>query len=290
MVDLVCRKGRIMSVNEGKKILLDAFWSSKGWKDGAVTQENFEIAKSQGYMFDYPKPSSHSASLEKLKQVVSAVDARDVANAFLYSLSTRALEYRSALGSYYYALAIPPHSLDVGNGLTGESHCYLCGWYAREENPNEYERVLGLNVFNFERYKWGGVRHTYLDYVLFDLEQFLKLPKVIPTDKDKEILTNVLKCVGELEPYNKAGKLRDLIVSRKILKCNKAEVGVILNILGICGILTNRDYPSYDKCFVDEYERDPVEMKNDFGYPVNRWRACDGVDYSRLEEIFNLKI
>ncbi len=33
-----------------------------------------------------------------------------VADAFLNSLSTRKLEYRAALGSYWYAVAIPKHS------------------------------------------------------------------------------------------------------------------------------------------------------------------------------------
>ena len=125
---------------------------------------------------------------------------------------------------------------------------------------------------------------------MFDLDQFLKLPKVVPTDIDKEILINMLKCVEKLEPHNKAGKLRDTIVSQKIFKCNKDEVGIILNILGICGILVNKDYPSYEDCFVDKHLREPVEMKNDFAYPVNRWSAADKIHYSKFERVFKYNI
>lgn len=227
--------------------------------------------------------------------MLSKINPEDVVNAFLYSLSTRKLEYRSALGSFYYAKAIPNHKLNENISIPNSRasvhmHCYVCDWYAWESKPSQYDINHGLNVFNFERYKWGGVRHTCLNYALFDLEQFIKLPKVIPTDHDKEILNKIIKCVEQLEPHNKAGKLRDLIVSQKILKGNKNEVAVILNILGICGILVNKDYPSYEDCFVDKYHRSPIEMTNDFAYPVNRWSASDKIDYSKFEKIFQYRI
>ena len=283
-------------MDKGLSILLKTYWSSNGWKNGQISNDDFETAKKQGFMFDYPVYITHDEAINKLRQVLSKINPEDVANAFLYSLSTRKLEYRSALGSFYYAKAIPNHKLNDNISIvvpsshpTAQTHCYFCGWRAWKTPPNEYDKRLGLNVFNFERYKWGGVRHTYLDYALFDLEQFLLLPKVTPTDNDKEILIRLLKCVDKLESHNKAGKLRDLIISQKIFKSNKDEVGIILNILGICGILTNRDYPSYDVRFVDEHNREPVEMKNDFEYPVNRWSASDKVNYSKFEKVFGYK-
>lgn len=238
-------------------------------------------------MFDYPEYITHDEALKKLGILLEEINPDDVANAFLYSLSTRKLEYRSALGSYYYAKAIPKHELKEG---AGSAHCYLCGWYAWHENPNEYELKRGLNVLNFERYKFGGVRHTWLDYALFDLEQFIKLPKVTPNDNDREILKRILQCTGELETEDKAAKLRDLIRSEKILKSNKSEIDVILNILGICGILASKECPSYEDKFVDEYDRAPLEHRNDFSYPVNRWTANDGINYEKFEEIFNYGI
>ena len=279
-------------MDKGLSILLKAYWSSNGWKDGQISYEDFEIAKKQGFMFDYPAYITHDEAINKLRQVVSKITPEDVANAFLYSLSTRRLGYRSALGSYYYAKAIPDHKLNenISRNPTAKAHCYLCGWRAWNIEPSQSEINLGLNVFNFERYKWGGVRHTCLDYALFDLEQFLKLPKVTPTDNEKEILSKMIRCVDKLAPHSKAGNLMQLIISQKILKSNKNEVRSILDILGICGILTNRDYPSYEDRFVDEYNRGPAEMKNDFNYPVNRWSASDKVDYSRFEKIFGYKI
>ncbi|MBE6534863.1 MAG: hypothetical protein E7678_07885 [Ruminococcaceae bacterium] len=284
-------------MDKGLSILLKTYWSSNGWKDGTISNEDFEIAKNQGFMFDYPDYTSHDETINKLRQVLSKINQDDVVNAFLYSLSTRKLEYRSALGSFYYAKAIPDHKLNENISIfvplshpTAQTHCYFCGWRAWKTAPTENDQKWGLNVFNFERYKWGGVGHTSLDYTLFDLEQFLLLPKVTPTDNDKEILNRMLKCVDKLDSHNKAGKLRDLIISQKILKSNKDEVGIIIDILGICGILTNRDYPSYEDRFIDEHNREPIEMRNDFKYPVNRWSASDKVDYSKFEKVFGYKI
>ena len=90
-------------MNNGLKILLKAYWSSEGWENGSVSVDDFLIAKKEGYMFDYPKYISHDEAVKKLIDLVKKVDKNDVSNAFLYSLSTRKLEYRSILGSYYYA-------------------------------------------------------------------------------------------------------------------------------------------------------------------------------------------
>ena len=107
-----------------------------------------------------------------------------------------------------------------------------------------------------------------------------------PTDEDKRIFAGILSCVDSLNSSDKAGKLRDAIRKAKIFKSNKDEISVLLGELGICGILASDDSPSYDRYFANEYERDPVEHKNDFAYPVNRWHASDGINVEKLIEVF----
>ena len=145
------------------------------------------------------------------------------------------------------------------------------------------------NVFNFERYKWGGVRHTSPEYALFDLEQFLLLPKVTPADEDWAILKEILHTAKELDPCKKAGALRQLITKKKLLTTNKAEVEVILDILGICGILSSPDAPCYCDRFANVWERSPRELTNDFSYPVNRWYASDGINENRFLKVFGFR-
>ena len=267
-------------MQDGKKLLFNSFWSSSGWSDNDISDEVFQICKAQGYMFDPPEVITHEEYMNRLAKVVRSIDPYDVAGAFLYSLSTRLLEYRSALGSYWYAVAVPGHQWPDDKTY----HCPVCGW--RRWSDRDQNRHRGFNVLNFERYKWGGVRHTNGQYALFDLEQFMLLPKVTPTDEDIKLLEDILGCVAEMDPDKKVGELQKIITSKKMIKSNKSELQTLLDILGICGILSSPDNPCYADSFVDTYGRDPVEYKNDFAYPTNRWRASDGINTDRLHIVF----
>ncbi len=259
-------------MDKGLKILYQMYWNSGGWTKTEPTAEDFDLAKREGYLFDPAPALTHDQTLQALRDAVSKITPEDVANAFLFSLSTRELKYRSALGSYWYALSLPDHS------HTEKSPCYFCDWLPTED----------YNVLNFERFKWGGVRHTKPEYALFDLEQFLLLPKVTPTDTDRAILKSILRSIQELAPSKKAGAYRELITRKKLLKSNKSEVEAILNILGICGILSSNDAPCYFDKFVDVYHRSPIENTNDYAYPVNRWHVSDGVNEERFQQVFGV--
>lgn len=267
-------------MQDGKKLLLNSFWSSSGWSYNDILDEVFQTCKAQGYMFYPPEVITHDEYMKRLAKAVRSIDPNDVAGAFLYSLSTRSLEYRSALGSYWYAVAVPGHQWPEDKTY----HCPVCGWYRWSDK--DQNRHKGFNVLNFERYKWGGVRHTQGHYALFDLEQFLLLPKVTPTDEDIKIFADILGCVAEMNPDKKVGELQRIITSKKIIKSNKSELQILLDILGICGILSSPDNPCYADGFVDTYGRDPVESKNDYAYPTNRWRASDGINMDRMHIVF----
>ena len=274
----------------GLKTLLALYKGTNGGEIN-ISEEEFTVAKRQGYLFDYPQFESHSESLDRRQDLLLQIDPKDIANAFLSSLSTRKLEYRSALGSYYYLRAIPEHDFMKSHNeilATADVHCYLCGWSAWKTIPSRQDIKSGYNFYNWLRYKYGGspIGSIGINYALFDLALFLGLPKVTPTEEDKRIFREILSCVERLNSSDKAGKLRDTIAKAKILKSNKDELSVLLGELGICGILASDDFPAYDTYFANEYERDPIEYKNDFAYPVNRWQARDGVNTERLNEIF----
>ncbi len=273
-------------MDKGLKILMDTYWSSKGWKkDNSISADDFEIAKQDGYMFDTPSDNSHQQAMEQLSSLLENITEAEVANAFLYSLSTRKLEYRSALGSYWYAKAIPEHAATEENGS-----CEICGFY-----PNQLayhgKRIVDYNCYQFERYKWGGVRHDQLNYALFDLSQFILLPKVSATMEDRTLLHSILDCTKLLEEHNKAGKLRDCIRKQKVFKTNASEIEILLDILGICGVLASKEHPAYVEHFANYggCDRDPLEFTNDFHYPLCHWHASDGINKERFEIVFGQK-
>ena len=261
-------------MDKGLKLLFTIYWNSGMWGYQEPTSEDFEQAKREGYMFDPPPVRTHDETLGLLHRVLEQISPSDVANAFLFSLSTRKLQFRSPLGSYYYAMAIPHH------GHEGHGTCYFCDWMELGGEHSDY------NVFNFERYKWGGVRHTSPEYALFDLEQFLLLPKVTPSPEDRDILRSILHTMNELPKVKKVGAYREAITKKKLLRSNKSEVEVLLNILGISGILSGKEAPCYCDAFVDVYGRSPQEHTNDYAYPVNWWRVSDGVNEERFLKVF----
>lgn len=275
-------------MDKGKRILLKTFWNDRGYAD--PTPEEFAVAVKEGYMFEETRNFSHDETLSRLRRVVAQIDPADVANAFLYSLSTRALEYRSPMGTYYYAKAVPDH------GQKTEKNCWWCNWM---ENHCDF-RVLKTkyregpwipkytieNASNFERYKFGGRNHNQVQYALFDLTQFLKLPKVTPTEEDRRMLRELLAAIAELPPTKKAGGYRDLLVKKKIIPCNRYEISSLIDILGLCGVLSTAEHPCPEVEFRGYAGIDPPEARSDIAYPVCWWRASDGVNEARFRRVF----
>lgn len=278
------------SMDKGKRILLKTFWNSSGYHYTDPTPEEFAIAVQQGYLFEETENLSHEETLSRLRQVVAQTDPADVANAFLYSLSTRALEYRSPMGTYYYAKAVPAH----------RSHhperCGYCNWTAGHcdfrvmktkyrEGPWMPRHTIE-NASNFERYKFGGRNHNQVQYALFDLTQFRKLPRVTPTEEDRRMLRELLDAIRALPPTQKAGGYRDLLVKKKIILCNRYEIGSLIDMLGLCGILSTAEHPCPEVEFRGYLGIDPPELRSDIAYPACWWRARDGVNEERFRKVF----
>lgn len=186
---------------KAKHILFKTYWSSTGWKQDRQTEpEDFKYAKSKGLMFD-PLTVSHDACVNRIIEITASITPEQVAKAFLSSLSTRRLDWRSGIGSYYIGSLFTPHNYNPAasgyfykNGKAAYTS-YICktckelkyGVVGRGNYENE-----DLNVLNFERIKWGGVRHGDLLYTLFDLEQFAKEQIPNPTELDIKLFKSIL--------------------------------------------------------------------------------------------------
>lgn len=280
-------------MDKGQKILLKLYREFELEKSVPLTEQqkaDFELAKSEGYMFDPPQPIPHEEAMKRLSDVLSAISREDVANAFLYSLSTRRLEYRSALASYYYAVAIPKHE----NVPDGYGVCSVCGFKEWKRSDQSVVKTAafteGFNEFNYRRYKFGGGLGIDFNFALFDLEQFVKLPRVSPCVEDIEILKRILGCVSKLEGWrDKVAKLQKAVIHERILKTNADEMSQILEALGICGVLTEKNYPALEEKFVTFDEIRSLQF-SEWEYPVNMWRAYCGVNKERLLKVFGIEL
>lgn len=257
-----------------RKILLDTYWGSGGWKKGDIVEEEHNYAITHGVMFR-PVSFSHAETLMSIRELCNEIKLKQVTSAFLFSLSTRKLEYRSALGSYIYGNSIPVHQSDDKN------YCNICGY--SELEYHEYHRTW--DVYNFERIKWGGVRHDHSSYAMFDLIEFKKLPEVEPTGDDIKILKKIIEIAKLLE--NGGPRELEKAISSEFLS-NKSEREMMLGILGICGILQTSNNQGYLYMFTNLYHRDPPPKgrANDWDYPISWWRAENGVNEEALQQIF----
>jgi hypothetical protein len=257
------------------RILFDAFWSPAGWKPDASREpsnDDFEYAKSQGMMFD-PVMLEHKQAQSELRNSIQQLDRRRAADAFLSSLSTRRLDWRSAFGSYVVFQHMPSHiELNAGG------RCGICGMYLSQQEEN-------LNVLNFERFKWGGVKLDQVAYAALDLSLFLQEPVTRPVADNVRIFRSVMDAIRAAPVETTSAGLQAHFA--KSLKSNKAERDILVALLGFCGVLGTPDHPGYSDSYASSSERRlPDRRFIDMSYPACWWAGSIGVNEAKLDEYF----
>ncbi len=263
---------------KAKQILMKTFWSSAGWKDTRTITfagEDFEYAKDKGLMFD-PVTMSHDECVLRIVELHKLITKEMVAQAFLHSLSTRKVHLRSALSSWALTHSLLPHPFESNIGRCKSStyamygDCYECdksGIAVLESYTNE-----DINVLNFERMKWGGVRLNHILYCLLDLEQLLAEGTVDVTEEDVTILKHMLTAIKSCQPSDAARQLEKNLSN--VLPSNKQERDVMMEILSYAGVLR-----------AGSENRPGRGGKNDFFAVVN-WRGVDGYSDHAVEHYF----
>ncbi len=258
------------------KILLNTYWSASGWTRIELSAEDFEFAKSRRMMFD-PQVTTHDETIFRLREVAACTSSQTVANAFLCSLSTRRLDWRSALGSYSIAQGMPDHKQ-----TPGEHQCNICGLYA---GKSEHD----LNVLNFERFKWGGVRHANPVYALLDLQLLADDPAPSPTIEDHRILGEIVAAAAAVPPAVTSAALQSHLAG--IFKSNKSERDQLIAILGIAGVLATAEHPGFADRFVPYACRSiPNRHFVDMAYPACWWTGRDGVNARQIQRLFGVDV
>ncbi|GAB1531453.1 MULTISPECIES: hypothetical protein [Brevibacillus] len=265
---------------KAKQILMKTFWSSNGWKSRPYdfSGADFEYAKSKGLMFD-PLTISHEECIDNIIALHEKVTKEQVAIAFLHSLSTRKVYLRSALSSWSLTEHLTAHTFESnagkytnpenGTSFAMYGDCHKCDRYyiaGRELYTDE-----DLNVLNFERIKWGGIRLNYLPYLMLDLELVSKEDNLTVQEEDVAILRQVLAIIASSEPTDAARQLEKRL--QGVFPSSKNERDVFMEILASAGILA----PSKD--------RPGRGGKNDFFAVVN-WRGEDSYSEQAVQNFF----
>jgi hypothetical protein len=252
-----------MSTDRARRILLEAFWTSEGWRRApAVAPDEFDMAKAEGVMFD-PSQSTHADAVRHAVEAAAVFTPHEISRAFVASLIRRRPEYRSAMGSFALARLLPEHEpmRPPGHGLW----CGICGELIGDDH-------IDWNVLNFERVKWGGVRHGRPSYAAFDLTLFRRLPEITPSREDWELLRSILHVAATQPAEARPADLERAL--GKVLKSNKAERQILLQILGYAGILQSRAIPALLQRFTPAVEQ---VTETEWSFPMSGWRGSDGV-------------
>ncbi|MNJ62559.1 hypothetical protein D3C77_584030 [compost metagenome] len=126
-----------------------------------------------------------------------------------------------------------------------------------------------MNVLNFERVKWGGIRLNNLFYCWMDLELLAKEEPFEATPADIEILKQLLAEVDACAEKDSARKLEKRW--KDVLPSNQHERDVIMEVWGFAGILASElrlgpergrgtDFVSMDSWLgIDRYAKEKVE-------------------------------
>jgi len=260
--------------------LMDMFWSPKGWRRPPVPPppDVLSRAVADGVMFARPVVQDHDAWIDAARRAVASLSVEQVADAFLESLSTRRLDLRSALGSYAIARLLPEHVFAPRsralNPTSMKLRCEICGQYPDSEQD--------LNVLNFERFKWGGVRRDNICYVAFDLDQFARAPRRGSTNADLQIGRQLVDTLRRLPDDTTAPQA---VAHLSMVKGNKAERENMLDVLGVCGILQTPEHHGYSQEFIPATHREYPPLRFvERTYPVSWWKGSNGVNNEALRQ------
>jgi len=269
---------------KAKDILFKTYWKNGcGWidrKERKISDEDSAYAKSKGLMFDPIAELSHDECIEKIVEILSKISKDKVSKAFLSSLSTRRLDWRSGLASYFIAEQLPPHKYtpevsghSYENGVMVRTHysCGICCGSKYGVTGYEIYKNEDLNILNFERIKWGGVRHGDLIYTLFDLEQFYLTEIPEPTAEDIAVFRSILAVVNSSLSADSPRTLEKNLST--VIKSAKGERDVLIEILACVGILKPLSFNR------------PQRAKNDWVF-AEFWRGEDGYNQEAVDRFF----
>jgi hypothetical protein len=216
----------------------------------------------------------HDAVLSRALEIRNTISSETIANAFLASLSSRRMDWRSPLGSLSAILHLPSHSFTHWEGARA---CGVCGGYPKQE-------ALDVSILNFERLKWGGVRHEQPHYAVLDLEWFGALIHPSPLEEDLAILRAVVSEISRLPGSARPGHIEEAI--KGLFPANASERRQLISILGLAGILIPNGRPTFWREYPFRREREGASGKNDWSYPVLWWTGGDGINRDALKYWF----
>lgn len=221
---------------------------------------------------------SHDDIVRRLRAEVAAISPTQARDAFIASLSSAPLRFRSVLGHYAYAANFPDHRFEPTLG----HHSYMCrecGLSAAEEvDEDEHE----------DRREDGSFLVSDPVAAMLDLEDFKATAKATPTAADFDVFDKMLTAIAKLPKKSRASAL--LKAWSFVKRTNKYSRDAMIATLGACGLLETIDHPGHLTRWVSHWEYEEVpSLSGEMKPPEAWWTASDGVNRAALDFLFKHK-
>lgn len=246
------------------KMLTKGCWGSSGWKSKLdLTKSEIEYLRNAGLARDKIE-MDHDELVAWGIESCKRVTRERVVHGFVSSLGTRHLEYRSALGSYAHLHLLKQHKLASTRKLPPKS-CEICG-SGLTTKISERDFI----ILNFERFKWGGVRHPEVDFAAYDIELFSKLEPVEPTAADWSTLKSILKLIQDPVKGKSVNVLKKEIAT--LIPGNAVEAENVCQILAYIGVMATDKNPGFYPQYINDSDRVDGGRDTDRDYPLSCWK------------------
>ncbi len=252
-------------------------------------------AVSEGTMKLAEKVYSHDDAVCYAKSIISTLNYKELARAFLYGVAYNAPEYRTALACYYFIKNLPEHPFAkkfIGTNSTGdvysENTCEVCKYNSKLSDEPKM-RFWHINVDMEYFYSKACIPFCFnLNTAIVYLEEYITLPTPNCSPKDLRFFKEIIAFIESLPENTPPSKLRKELKGSGLLKMTFEQIDAFIDMLGYLNILHTDD--SFGVTVGHTKERDmlyPLSDRSYFAHPVNRWTRKSGIDYTMIDMLFS---
>ena len=251
-------------------------------------------AVSEGTMKIAEKVHSHNEAICYAKNLISTLNPKELAKAFLYGVAHNSPEYRTALACYYFIKNLPEHQFEkkfIGTNATGdvysENTCEVCKYNSKlSDEPKMQFWHINVDMEHF--YFKALIPFCFnLNTAIVYLEEYKTLPSPNCSLEDLQFFKEIIAIIESLPKNTPPSKLRKELKNSGLLKMTIEQLDAFIDMLGYLNILHTND--SFGVTVGHTKEKDmlyPLSDRSYFAHPVNRWTRKCGIDYTMIDILF----
>lgn len=244
-----------------------------------VTMEQLQALEAAGHEPNRFVRPQHEDTIQELRTLAERWTVQDASRAFVASLWSAPMIWRSLLTGKLIASSIPNHEYKP---YPSSHKCQICG--------------LDVNdgVDTSLQWYWRMTSGTPLDGNMFGhalaMREMAASPGIpAPTEYDRWTLRAVLTVLRNLPPKTRYSKAADALKKAQLLPSKKIYVyRDLLEMLALTGILDTPEQPGMVTAFTSYAERDKrPNTRVEVQAPLAWWDSSFGINEQNLSRIFS---